>query len=295
MSALFYSETPCFLKQNGNIILNINKNLTFLNDITENDFLEFIPKSNLYLPTYFYKNYATLVKTFNVLGDVLYIPLFEKKRNLPYKLLYQKKFNVYNGYLLITVIQDGFYKLYIDGIITHIEELPFLVTNVTVTPLDNVLFIELAGEKTLLFAFDANGNLLFKDAVTKYSISNFLVITTFYNLILPCEITRTYDLTTFTLINTQTKLAKSRYDVAPELLNSAFFEIVSIGGDFSSFLSPNLTPRINDLKSFIKSPIVIMPYYKDLTKTLAIYNNKVSIYKLEKESGLITNVIEEDI
>ena len=38
-----------------------------------------------------------------------------------------------------------------------------------------------------------------------------------------------------------------------------------------------------------------MPYYKDASKTLAIYNNKVSIYKLEKENGLITNVIEEDI
>ena len=73
MSALFYSETPCFLKQNGNIVLNINKNLTLLN-VTENDFLEFIPKNNLYLPTYFYKNYNTMVKTFNVF---LLLPSYE--------------------------------------------------------------------------------------------------------------------------------------------------------------------------------------------------------------------------
>lgn len=293
MAFIFYSEIPCYIKIDGEFIGKLNKNPKILNFEKDFCFLSFIPLEKDYFTLETTISDRCNLKVFNLNNDLIIIPLFDKKRNLPYKLIYQKNFNTYNGNLLITIIQDGFFKFYLDGIISYLDELPFTVKDVDVKQVQSTLFIIFYGIKTIIFAFDLNDNkLLYKNFLTDFSISDCFTTTTKYNTLLPINIIEKYDYN-FNLLSREFELLKKPFDVNPKLLSVAFFELVSINAEIKFLLSENLKEREKDLFLFIGKPIVIFPYYKDISKTVVILNDKASVYSLSFSNGLITNILEE--
>ena len=293
MAFIFYSETPSYLKVDGKFIGVINKNAKILTDIDNFSFLSFIPiSSDSYsVETTLKESFG--VKVFNLLDDKIIIPLFDKKRNLPYKLLYQNRFNLRGDFLLVTIIQDGFYKFYLDGIVNHIDELPFKIDSVEIKEIQNRLFIAFFGIKTILFAFDMQSKkLLYKNFLDEFDFTDCFTATTQYNTLLPVKIIekRDYD---FNLINRDFEFIKKPYDVHKKLLSVCFFELISLNANVSFLLSENLKNREKDLHDFIGKPIAVFPYYKDINKTIVLLNGSAHLYNLTFNNGLIENILEE--
>ncbi len=293
MSIIFYSPIPSHLK-GEKYLGQIGQNLTFLDRVESNSLLEFLPIFKNYYPISTTLENSEQLKVFKLNGDSFIIPIFEKKRNLYYKMLFQKSFNIYTSKLLVTVIQDGFYKFYLDGAINYIDELPFLVNGVLTKEYNNLLFLFFEGEKNILYVFNLNENkLLYKDIIDTFEVDATLNVKKSYNVLLSAEIIESWSLDNFTLIGKKTTLNKSRFEINKKLLSLAFFELFSISADTSSLLSSNIKERENDLHEFIGKPIVILPYYKDISKTLIITNEDIKLYSLEFNNGLINNIIEE--
>ncbi len=293
MSLIFYSPISCHLKE-GEYLGEIGKNLTFLESVERNALLEFLPISKNYYPISTTLQNSESLKIFKLNGDSYIIPIFEKKRNLYYKMLFQQSFNVYHKNLLVTVIQDGFYKFYLDGVINYIDELPSLINNVTQREYNNLLFLYFEGENNLLYVFNLNENkLLYKDIIVDFEIENTLNVKKRYNALIPLEIIESWSLENFTLVGKKTILNKSKFEIHPKLLPLAFFELISISADTSTLLSNNLKEREKDIREFIGKPIVILPYYKDISKTVIITNDDIKLYTLEFNNALIDNIIEE--
>ena len=218
---------------------------------------------------------------------------FDKKRNLPYKLLYQNTFNLSNNFLLVTIIQDGFYKFYLDGAINYIDELPFKIENVEIKEIKNRLFITFYGIKTIVFAFDMQSKkLLYKNFLDEFELTDCFTASTIYNTILPVKIIekRDYD---FNLINKDFEIIKKAYDINEKLVSVCFFELISLGVNVSFLLSENLKNREKDLHDFIGKPIAVFPYYKDINKTIVLLNDSAHLYNVTFNNGLIENILEE--
>ena len=293
MRILLYLEIESYVKVNGNFIGVANKNIKLI-EYKNNDFLEFIPLNKKYLPTYYNGYKCSDVKEFDFLNEKLIIPLFETKRNLPYKVLFQKKFNIYVGEILITIVQDGFYKFFCDGAIIYCDELPFNPTNCNVEYLNGFIVCIFYGEKTIVYSFSSEGNLFFKRIANTVEISEKLITTNTYNLIIPTSIISVWDVAnSFSLLSKKTITKKTIYDINNNLLPTAFFQLIAVNADTSFMLYSNLKERESELHEFIGNPYIVFPYYKDITKTVVVTKDKLSVYKLEFLDGLISNVIEE--
>ncbi len=293
MAYIFYSKTPCYFKINGEYTHNITKNPKILMNIDIGDFLNFIPLNKDFYTIETLLSDGNSLKIFDLFGDKIIVPLFDKKRNLPYKLIYQKNHNFYNNYLLITVIQDGFYKFYLDGAGNYIDELPFKVENVEVKEVQNIIFIIFYGLKKVIFAFDLSTNkLVYKNVVNDFNIEDCFTTTTFYKTLIPVNIIEKWDYN-FNHLNRECKLLKTPFDINPKLIGVAFFELISLNASVSFLLSENLKPREKDLLEFIGKPIIVFPYYKDISKTVVVLNDSAHLYSLSFSGGLITNILEE--
>ncbi len=293
MSLIFYSLIPSRLK-GEKYLGEIGKNLTFLDNVESNSLLEFLPISKNYYPISTTLENSEQLKVFKLNGDSYIIPIFEKKRNLYYKMLFQKSFNIFNSKLLVTILQDGFYKFYLDGVINYIDELPFLVNSVLAKEYNNLLFLFFEGEKNLLYVFNLSENkLVYKDIIDSFEVENTLNVKKCYSTLIPAEIIESWSLDNFTLQNKKTTLNKSRFEINKKLLSLAFFELISISADTALLLSNNIKERERELHDFIGKPIVILPYYKDITKTVIINSDDIKLYTLEFNNGLIDNIIEE--
>lgn len=293
MTAVFYSDITSHLKVNGEYLGVVSKNAKIV-EIYDDCLIEFIPLNNEYYPIISSLKNACCVKVFNLLGDLIIIPVYEKKRNLPYNLIFQKSFSVYNNSLIITVIQDGFYKFYIDGCLTYISELPFYCSECEVKEIQNILFIIFKGKKQVVFAFDlSTGKLVFKSLANSTTFNEFLTITNFYSTAIPVNVIERWDISNFSLIDRCAKPIKTQYDIHPKLVSVCFFEFIALSVDTSFLLSENIKSREKELHGFIGKPIVIFPYYKDLKKTVVVLNDSVHLYNLEYKNGLIDNILEE--
>ena len=108
MTAIFYSDITSHLKVNGEYLGVVSKNAKIV-EIYDDCLIEFIPQNNEYYPIISSLKNACCVKVFNLLGDLIIIPVYEKKRNLPYNLIFQKSFSVYNNSLIKPVLNNGYY------------------------------------------------------------------------------------------------------------------------------------------------------------------------------------------
>ncbi len=294
MTAVFYSEIPTHLIANGKFLGVINKNVKILEDFNENCILGFIPQDSEYYPITSWVKNAYSIKVFNLLGDKIIIPVYEKKRNLPYKLIFQKRFNVYNNSLLITLIQDGYYKVYLDGILSYITELPFVVEECEVKEVQNILFITFTGKKRIVFAFDLNANkLVYKSLADTIEFDGCLIVSNIYYTAIPVKVVERWDISNFSLIGRSANPLKSQYEINPKLISTCFFELIAINVDTSFLLSENIKNREKELHGFIGKPIAIFPYFKDFKKTVVILNDSAHLYSLQYKNGLIDNILEE--
>ena len=293
MAYIFYSETPCFLKIDGKFLDIVNKNAKILNEIDNFCFLSFIPISNDFYSVETTLKESFSLKVFNLLEDKIIVPIFDKKRNLPYKLLYQNRFKLRGDFLLVTIIQDGFYKFYLDGAINYIDELPFKIESVEIKEIENTLFVVFFGIKTLIFAFSLDKNkLIYKNFLDTFEFLENFTTTTLYNTCIPVNVTEKWDYN-FNLINRDFNIIKTLYDVHPKLLAVCFFELISLNANVSFLLSENLKNREKELHDFIGKPIAVFPYYKDINKTIVLLNDSAHLYNLTFNNGLIENVLEE--
>lgn len=294
MTAIFYSEIPSHLKINGEYLGVIGKNAKILDFFNDDCLLEFIPQSNEYYSiTTSIKN-ACSIKVFYLFGDIIIIPVYERKRNLPYKLICQKTFNIYNSSLIITVIQDGYYKFYLDGLITYIDELPFLIKDCEIKEVQNILFIIFKGKKQVVFAFDLTlRKLVYKSLADNVEFDGAISVTNYYKTAIPLNIVERWEIPTFSLNKRSANLIKNQYEINPNLIGLSFFQLIALNLDTSFLLAENIKNREKELHGFIGKPIVVFPYCKDFKKTVVILNDSIHLYKLEYENGLINNILEE--
>ncbi len=294
MALVFYSQIPSHLKINGNYIGVIGNNPKLFSEFNENAFMEFLPINKEFAPIYSTLKNPACIKTFKLLDDIYVIPVLEKKRNLSYKLLFQKSYPISSDRLLLTVIQDGFYKFYLDGAISYLGELPFKPQGFDVKEHLNILFISFKGVKTLLLAFDLNGNkLLYKNLADGFEITSELLSTTVYKTVIPVQIEEKYNLNDFSLIERKSTPLRSRFEIHPKLIPTAFFELVALSANTAFLLSDSIKNREGEISAFIGKPIVVLPYYKDISKTVVILNDSIHLYSLQIENGLIENILEE--
>ena len=293
MAIIFYSETPCYIKIDGNYLGKVTKNPRILNDIKKESFLTFIPLLNGFHSIETTLLDAFNLKVFNLFSDTIIIPVFEKKRNLPYKLICQKNFKLYSGNLLVTVIQDGSFKFYLDGKISYLDELPFNVENIDVKEINNVVFIIFYGIKTIIFAFDINANkLIYKNFLNDFNVADCFTTCTRYDTLLPVNIIEKYDYN-FNLLSKDFEFIKKPHEINSKLLSVAFFELVALNADVKFLLSNDLKTREKEIYEFIGKPIAVFPYYKDISKTVVILNDRASVYSLTFLGGVISNILEE--
>ncbi len=294
MNALFYSEQTCYLKVDCKFVGEISKNTKLLKNFSKDCFLEFIPKNNDYFPIATLFKDKLNAKIFNLKEDFVIVPLFQKKLDLKYKVLLQEIINVYNNSLVLTVVQDGGYKFYLDGVITFTDALPFKVESFEYKVISNTLFLIFIGIKSAVFAFDLNSNkLLFKNMCDKVYFDGFLNIENTYKTAIPIMTNEKWDLNNFKLVDKALTPLKIKYDINSKLLSTAFFEWVSIGVSVKDLLSIELQPRERELYSFIGKPIAVFPYYKDADKTVILDNDNAHLYTLQFKDNLICNIIEE--
>ncbi len=294
MSALFFSELPCYLKIDGNFVGEIDKNPKIFNSLSCDSFLEFIPKNSEYYSISTLYRDKLNVKCFNLKGDDIIVPLFYKKRSLSYSVLFQEKLNVYNSEVILTVVQDGGYKLYLDGIIVYTDSLPFSPQRFEFKVIKNALILIFYGKKTVVIVLDLNnGKLLFKNMGDKVNIDGFLCIENTYKTAIPLTITDKWDLTSFKLLEKTSCPHKSRFQIHPKLISTAFFEWIALNVSVKELLSSEILSREQELSSFIGKPIAVFPYYKDINKTVVLDNESAHLYTLEFKDNLIFNIIEE--
>ncbi len=295
MNAIFISQIECYLRVNGNFVGTITSNSKVIYNFEEDSFLEFIPISDNFLPSFYYKKRIDKVKKYLINEDVVFIPVFEKKRNLKYEILFQRKVHTHLGDLLITCVADGSYKYYLDGLMVFSGELPVKPQNIEATILNNVLLVFFYGETTLVFAFSlSNGQLIFQDYGNNVELSNTLNIYKEYKTIIPTSVLYKWKIEDkITLYDKESNLKKSVYDINSNLLGQCFLELLCIGGNANSLTSPNLIKRQKELIEFVGKPYLLFPYYKDPLKIVGVYENSISLYNFTIENNLIDNIVDE--
>jgi hypothetical protein len=295
MNAIFISQIDCYLKLNGKFIGDLSLNSKIIYNFNEDCFLEFIPISDDYLPTFYFKNHIGKVKKYTLNGDLIFIPTFEKKRNLKYEVLIQKRVNTQIGQILITCVQDGCYKYFLDGAIVYSGELSIKPTGADAKIVNGTLLVFFYGEPNLIFIFSLqNGKLIFQDYANKLELGDTLNLTKEFKTIIPTSILYKWKIEeNVSLLGKETFLKKSVYDICDELLDLSFLQLLTIGANVTSFTTPHLNDRIKDLIEFIGKPYMLFLYYKNPTKIVGIYKDYISLYSLSKENNLIDNIVDE--
>ena len=296
MNYYFISDTKYHLKINGNYLGKVGKNLLFTENVSNPAFFEFLPTSDDYYPLYTDLEDKTNVKTFSFLDGEVIIPLFKKRLHSSFKVLGQKQFFIRNSPNVLSVVVDGSNKFYVDGSVTLIDKLPFTPENFEVFECNNYTFFSFHGQKTLLIGYDFTGlskKMIYKDVVDDFEIKNNLTTRKRYDLTNPLIITEEWEITSpLNLISRTTNLEKSVYDVPKQLLPLSFIETLSVKGDVTEYLSPQLKERASDLYEFIGSPIYAFTSPKNLLDVVCITKDKLSIYSLEFKDNLVSNIIE---
>ena len=124
MKLYLTAKIPSYLKINGNFIGKVNQNLKMVNANLGDALLEFLPVNTNYEPFY-----CDLNNSYDFLDGKLVFPAFNKKRNFDYKILTQKRYDIDGNSFLLTLLQDGTIKFYLDGTFIATDELPFIPTS----------------------------------------------------------------------------------------------------------------------------------------------------------------------
>ena len=295
MKAFFYSEKQAYLKIDGHYVGDINENLKTAK-IEDGCFFEFLPKNQNFAPTYSSESGCGLVKTYPFLGGVFFDVNYEKKRNFPYKILSQQNYKIGGLNCNLTTLLDGAIKFYIDGDFFVTDELPFIPSSQNLQVLNGVIFAIFCGKKTAIYAYSIeNGELLYKNCVDNFSLTNVFTTTTIYKNVVNIQIEESFIVSNkITLNNKICNKNKSVFEVNKNLVPLLLFDLVKHDLSASEILTQKLSEKQGDLKAFIGNVkrAFLNPYHS--SEIIALYDNRLCIYAFEYENGSISNIIEKD-
>ena len=296
MDYFFISNIPYHLKINGNYLGKATKNLKVLSIFDDISFLEFLPINDKYFPTYADKTNLGGIKKFPLFSGEIILPTFQKKPPTAFKILCQKQFLVNGLSYLLSVVLDGAVKFYVDGNIAILDSLPFIPTDCQVYTHGSFVFFTFTANKTAIIGYDfsfSTPKIIFRDLVDEFEISSPLKTKKHYDFINPITILEEWDLSSpLTLISRKTNLVKPLNEIPNKLIPLSFMETVSVMGDLSIYLTPELNERANDLYQFIKKPVYLFYPPESFSEVVSITEKEIFIYKFEFNGNRICNLIE---
>ncbi len=297
MRLFFISEIPCFLTENGTYLGTVNKNLKYA-EVDENSLLSFKDIDGEYNEVNATISNYSQVKYYEVEDLKIIIPLFKKKRNLPFKVIFQNDYKIYGDVFKLTVYLDGSIKYSIDGAFFDTQELPFYPEKVEIKMHENHVIALFFGKSTAIFIYELSNNkaeIVYKNVTDSFTIESTLKTQKQYNLIVPTVVSEEWAFSNpFSLLSRKTEFLTDINAIPPSIKNCLFFQLLGIRANVSSFLSSSLTERTEDLYSFIGNPIFVIPLPKNNYETIIITNEKASLYTVETENKLIVNIKEND-
>ncbi|MBE5744271.1 MAG: hypothetical protein E7358_06120 [Clostridiales bacterium] len=291
----FLSNTPCFIKVDGEFIGEVNDNLKESKINSPFSLVEFLPKNNLYYPVYGDKNCENM-RVFTVEDGLLYFPIFSLKKPLPMKVIFQKSERILQGEILLTVITDGEVKIFIDGYFSDVKTLPFIPNDAQIIPLENHVAITIKGAKTIVFLYEISSRkLCFSDVVDSVLFSDVLTVEKNYQTVTKTTLKETWALSPeIKLLSLESFLQIPYRLINKNLLPLAFFENACLGAQLKEIVTPNFYEKSKDLKSFLGNVITATPSPINLEEVWLIENRFVTKGILKRKGDLIDNVILDD-
>lgn len=291
----FLSNVPSFLRVDGKFLGVVSENLKIFESNSRLNFLEFLPKDDLFYSIYGDKNCDSM-RVFKVDNGLLYYPVFLRKKNLPLKLILQKSESCLFGEILITLVTDGDVKAFIDGFISDVKTLPFLPKNVEIKVLEKHVAVIFTSGKTALLLYDINiRKLVYSDVVDLVEFSDVLSVEKSYKTITKTTIKETWSLSNEIRLLSKESIIKKPYGlICKNLLPLAFFENASLGADLKEIVTPSFYEKSANLKSFLGSVINAVQSPVNEGEVWLIENNLVTKGKLQTKGDLIDNVILDD-
>ena len=295
MDYYFLSNTPYYLKVNGNYIGKVTKNLKVL-QLLPPSFMEFLPACSDFLPCYSDLKSLDTIKKYPFNGGEIILPIFNKKPHFSFKILGQKHFD-YHGYTyLLSVVLDGTVKFYVDGKVAIIETLPFIPETFDIYTFNHFVFFTFSSQKTAIIGYDfstASPTLIFKDIASDFTLDSLLKIKKCYDFTNPIEVLESWDLSTAVTLQSRTATPlKPLTEIPKNLIALSFMESVSVMGDLSIYLTPELNARAQDIYEFIKKPLYLFYPPNTFSEVVLLTENEIFTYKFEFNGNLICNLIE---
>ncbi|MBQ4098649.1 MAG: hypothetical protein IJC87_00800 [Clostridia bacterium] len=300
----FLCATPCAVKLNGEYVGKASENFCFLE--FDEGFLEFIPLDQTFFPVSLFldktaQNNFQNAQIIDLYGGFLIIPAFSKKISSDFKVISKHSFSLSKP-ISVSCYNHGGVKLFLsNGDDFFIDGLPFCPEKVTYEScsykgVEYVVAVCIA-KRTLILGYSVSGKItpVFKNVCDGYGFENNYITTLENKNDLLCHsisskwaFKEDVKLTSFTI---STK--RSPFSLPEKLLPYAFFEEFLIGGDVTTFLSPRLKDRAEDLKEFLGDfkQVLPPPHFKSDDLVTLLYNDKVEYAKVEISRGVIENVI----
>ena len=295
MNCYFLSDIPAHLKINGEYKGVVCKNLSYLT-VNNGALFEFLPLNTAYYSVYSTQNSKNL-KIYNFYNDKVLYPIFTLKNCHPFKVLSQKTKSYLSYNVKVTLVSDGCVKFFIDGSLYDIKSLPFIPKDFDVSFNNDYLFLSFTGEKTALFVYNFKSNsLCFSDIIDSFYVSNVLTVKKEYQTVTKTTINEEWDFSNdFKLISRRDEKARQFFDLNKELIALAFIENAVIGASVKEICTPSFNEKLSSLKEFLGKVIKAFPSPKNPSEVIIMYENFLSIVKIEYENRLINNILIEDL
>ena len=88
---------------------------------------------------------------------------------------------------------------------------------------------------------------------------------------------------------------ESFFDINSSLIPLAFAENASLGGSVKEICTPSFNEKAVNLKEFLGKVIKAIPSPKNPSDVWLLYENFISILKIEYENRLINNILIDDL
>ena len=295
MNCYFLSEIPSYLKVDGEYAGVINRNMqkgTFQN---KPSLIEFLPCSEDFSPVYFYEK-SPLLKQFRTPDGYLYFPRFNPKRNLPFKMVFQRSFSCFSGNLTLTVTEDNGVKFFVDGCFCTVNALPFSPCECAVDFYGEFAVISFKRNKIALFVYRiSDGSLAFSDVCDEFSLGEFLTVKKRYLNVTKTTVIENWKLSSpCALVSVTDEKEKDFRFLDGYLLPLAFFENATVGASVKEIVTQNFYQKTESLREFLGKVLRVVISPLNENAVWLIGENGVSSATLSLNNGLIDNLFIDD-
>lgn len=295
MNLYFLSDVESHIKIDGEYAGKAHLNLLKFQSHSLPNLVEFLPENDAYLPSYGNEN-SNLLRKFKTPDGYLYFPLFQRRNDGAFKVIFQNVYHTFNGDVTLTVVNDLGVKFYLDGALYHVLSLPFTpdFTNVEIT--GDFLVVSFKKEKTALFIYSiSNKTLLFSDLIDEYFLTDTLTVKKAYAVTTKTTVIERWELSSSFKLKSVTDEKQKPFDcIHPILIPLAFFENAVIGASTKEITTPAFNSKSSSLREFLGNVkhAVFSPI--NANSIWLIGEKTITDATLVYENGLIDNVILDD-